>query len=217
VISTSRNAGLMGTFMLLCFALFLLLLLLLLTHTHTHTRTPSPHTVMQHICKYFVERAHYIVKVRGSPQKLNTKSKHHHKPPPKPPNTNPQTQQHTKPTPQPNQPKTSTHTENQHTTITTTTITAITTQKSTPKPPNTKPQNQPPKMQAKRYPLIMDFRKGVEQMDRQQLLSLTESVQVCAVIVSCVPFDDFHSQPQQRSPPSNTPADQNPNRPITTN
>ncbi len=32
--------------------------------------------------------------------------------------------------------------------------------------------------QAKRYPLVADFAKAVEQMDRQQLFSLTESVQV---------------------------------------
>lgn len=34
--------------------------------------------------------------------------------------------------------------------------------------------------QAKRYPLIMDFDKSVEQMDRQQLHTLAESVQVGA-------------------------------------
>lgn len=38
--------------------------------------------------------------------------------------------------------------------------------------------------QAKKFPLVMDFDKCVEQMDRQQLHTLTESVQVRGVVIA---------------------------------
>lgn len=99
--------------------------------------------VLQHICKYFVERAHYMVKVCGCVclcvyvcvRKCQTQA-----------------------------------------------VAFIYSCLSNPPYMHTHQINAS-STQARRYPLIQDFKKGIEQLDRQQLLSLTESVQVRHVCV----------------------------------